>query len=286
MPALHTISALPLDPDVPLFEHYPAMKLGVRQSVGHYARLLLPLAREVIASRPAGVEWVVTAPPFFGVPAGANLVAREIHRGLSDELPSQRPVRIAELHRPVPTGAALADALAGDYSRKGVDDRIENRRRLFDGHWPAQLDSTVFRGRAVLFVNDINVTGTQQSFMQQVFDVVGAASIDWLYIIQVDPPLGRSNPELEDALNQLHLGTFEGLADVVTRADIDFTCRCIRRLLAHPIAQLEPLFRTLEGARLRNLYDLAMQEGIFTRTEDAPKLALLRELSANAAALP
>ena len=49
-----------------------------------------------------------------------------------------------------------------------------------------EVDPAVFRGR-VLFVNDINVTGTQQSFMQQAFEDVGPASVDWLYIIQVDP---------------------------------------------------------------------------------------------------
>jgi hypothetical protein len=284
MPALHTISALPLDPGVAVFQHYPAMKLGVRESVGHYARLLLPLARDVIASRPADVEWVVTAPPFFGVPAGANLIARDIHRRLCDELP-HRSLRAAELRRPVPTGAALADALAGDYSRKGVEARIENRRRLFDVDWPAQFDSTVFRGRAVLFVNDINVTGTQQSFMQQVFDVIGAATVDWLYIIQVDPPLGRSNSELEDALNQQRLATFEALSDVVANADIDFTCRCVRRLLAYPIAQLEPLFRTLNAARLRTIYDLATREGIYTAPDDAAKLTLLDGLVASSGCL-
>ena len=139
------------------------------------------------------------------------------------------------------------------------------------------LDPAVFRDRAVLFINDINVTGTQQSFMQKAFEAVEPASVDWLYIIQVDPGLGRSNPELEYALNHLRLETFEGLAEVVARAEIDLTCRCIRRLLDYPAAQLELLFRALSDTRRRSLYDLATQEGIYTGADHEAKLALLRE---------
>jgi hypothetical protein len=275
--ALHTIDGLPLDPDFPLFQHYPAMKLGVRESVREYARLLLPLARDVITRRPESADWVVTAPPFFAVPAGANLVAREIHRHLTVELPSHISLRATDLHHPVPTGAALQHMLASEYSSKDVEARIEERRRLHDGERAPTLDPAVFQGRAVLFVNDINVTGTQQSFMQQGFEAVGPASVDWLYIIQVDPRLGRSNPELEYALNHLRLETFEAFAAVVAGADIDFTCRCIRRLLAYAAAQLEPLFRALDDTRRRILYDLATQEGIYTREDDVAKLALLRK---------
>ena len=252
------------------------MKLGVRESVREYGRLLLPLARDVIARRPERVEWVVTAPPFFAVPAGANLVAWEIARLLTAELPSHRSLRATDLHLSVPTGAALHDVVTSEYSNKGLEARIEERRRLFDDRTPP-LDPSVFRGRAVLFVNDINVTGTQQAFMQLAFDAVAPASVDWLYIVEVDPGLGRSNPELEYTLNHLRLETFEAFADVVARADIDYTCRCIRRLLAYPAAQLESLFRGLDDARRNLLYDLAVQEGIYTREDDVAKLALLRD---------
>lgn len=276
--ALHTIDGLPLDPHFPLFEHYAAMKLGVRESVREYGRALLPLARDVITRRPEIADWVITAPPFFAGPAGANLVAWEVYRRLTTDLPTHTHVslRATDLHLSVPTGAAaLQDVRAGDYSSKSVEARIEERRRLFENRTPA-LDPAVFRGRAVLFINDINVTGTQQSFMQRAFDAIEPASIDWLYILQVDPCLGRSNPELEHALNHLRLETFEAFAGVVARADIDFTCRCIHRLLAYPVGQLEPLFRALNDSRRKILYDLATREGIYTGEEDLAKLALLR----------
>lgn len=274
--ALHIVNELPLDPDFPLFQHYPTMKLGVRESVREYGRLLLPLAREAVARRPESADWVITAPPFFAVPAGANLVAGEICRQLTAALPSHVSLRATDLRLTVPTGDALKNVRADDYSSKGVEARIEERRRLFDDRTPA-FDPAVFRGRAVLFVNDINVTGTQQSFMQQAFEAAGPSSVDWLYIIQVDPRIGRSNPELEHTLNHFHLETFEAFAEVVARADIDFTSRCVRRLLAYPAARLEPLFRALNDTRRRRLYDLATEERVYTRAEDVATLALLRE---------
>jgi len=274
--ALHIINGLPLDPDFPLFQHYPAMKLGVRESVREYARLLVPLAREVITRRPDSAEWVIAAPPFFGVPAGANLLAREVHHHLTVEFPSRVLIRATDLRRSIPTGAALQDARSGAYSREGVDARIEECRRLYEDRTLA-LDPAVFRERAVLFINDINVTGTQQAFMARAFETVGPASVDWVYVIQVDPCLGRSSPELEHALNTLRLGTFEAFAEVVARADIDYTCRCIRRFMTSPAARLEPLVRELNDTRRRRIYDLATKEGVYTREADVANLALLRE---------
>jgi hypothetical protein len=46
--ALHTISTLPLDPNFSLFAHYPAVKLGVLESVRYYAhRRLDEILRQV-----------------------------------------------------------------------------------------------------------------------------------------------------------------------------------------------------------------------------------------------
>jgi len=271
--ALHTLRELPLDPEFPLFRHYPAMKLGVRESIREYGRLLMPLARDVIARRPESTDWMVTGPPFFVVPSGANLMAWEVYRLLARELPSYLSLRAVDVHLLLPPFSPVRE----DYSKSGVKARIENRRRLQGGDQGLKLDPAVFRGRAVLFINDINVTGTQQSFMQQAFEAVGPTSVDWLYVIQVDLSLGRSKPELEYALNHLSLGTFEAFEELVRRADIDFTGACIRRLFAYPTDRLEPLFRALDDTRRRRLYALATREGIYTRADDLAKLALLRK---------
>jgi hypothetical protein len=276
--ALHTITSPALDPQDPLFQQYPSMKLGVRESVRFYANLLVPVAEKIIASLPETTDWVLTAPPLYAIAAGANLLAQAMFPALRDRLPSHKSLRFVDLRYALPMAPSNAHLLGEDYSSSDVAARIRNRHRLHEGEGAPRPDAADFEGRAVLFINDINVTGTQQMYVQRTLDTVHPASIHWLYIFQVDPDLGRSNPGIEYALNFLNLATFEEFAEVMTNADIDYTSRCVSRLFSYPIETLEPLFRSLDGRCRTQLHDLATREGIYTGTADEAKLTLLWNL--------
>lgn len=277
--ALHTITSFPLDPHFPLFQCYPAMKLGVRDCVRHYAGLLVALAETIMAGQPETSDWVVTAPPYFAIPSAANLLAWESCRILREGISLRSTIQAVDLryiaNRPNREGQQFANGR--EYSNVGVDERIANRRRLLTGEWAPRPDPADFHGRAVLVINDINVTGTQQHFLEQIIEAVHPASIHWLYIFQVDPSLARSNPELEYSLNNRNLTTFEEFADVVARADIDYTSRCLGRLLHYPEAMLERLFRSLDDTRRSRLHQLVMEESPFLRDEDRSRAALLQD---------
>ncbi len=275
--ALHTITSPTLDPRDPLFQPYPSMKLGVRESVRFYTSLLVPVAEKIVASQPETTDWVITAPPLYVIPAGANLLAHAMFQALRERLPRSRSLRLVDLRYALPMAPSNAHLLGEDYSRSDVAARIRNRHRLHEGEGAPRPDPADFAGRAVLFINDINVTGTQQLYVQRTLDSVHPASIHWMYIFQVDPDLGRSNPGIEYALNFLNLGTFEEFAEVIARADVDYTSRCVSRLFGHPIETLDPLFRSLDGRRRNQLLDLATREGVYTGMADEAKLALLRE---------
>jgi hypothetical protein len=247
--ALYTIASLPLDPRLSLLRHYPAMKLGVRESVGLFARWLAPVAEKITSSRSDGADWVVSAPPFYTLPAGANLLAWEVCRILG--------LRSVDLRYTLPFPRNVHD-----YSKSGVEDRIRNRRELHEGEWAPRPDDADFRDRAVLFINDINVTGTQQHFVERTLEPVGPASIDWLYIFQVDPHLGRSKPEIEYELNHLDLATFEDFAEIVAHADIDYTSRFVDRLLRYSAAEQETLFLSLDEERRNRLHQMIAREGL------------------------
>lgn len=255
------------------------MKLGVRDCVRHYASLLVALAETIMTNQPETSDWVVTAPPYFAIPSGANLLAWETCRILSEGIPRHISLRTVDLryiaNRPNREGQQFADGR--EYSSVGVDERIANRRRLLTGEWAPKPDPADFRGRAVLVINDINVTGTQQHFLEQIIEAVHPASIHWLYIFQVDSSLARSNPEIEHSLNNRSLSTFEEFADVVAQADIDYTSRCLGRLLRYPEAMLERLFRSLDNTRLSRLHQLVVEESPFLRDEDRSRAALLQE---------
>jgi hypothetical protein len=273
--ALHTISSLPLDPHFPLFAHYPAMKLGVRESVRFYAELLAPVAAEIMSSQPETMQWTVTAPPLHALPSGANLMAWEVCRILNENSVRPDSVRAVDLRY----AQLQARDLSGgaEYSSWGIEARIANRQRLLEGESAPRPDPADFRDRAVLVINDINVTGTQQRFLQRILETVGPASIHWLYVTEVDAALSRSNPELEYSLNHLHLGTFEDFVDVVARADVDYTTRCISRLFTYSEANLEQLLGSLDETRRRRLQQLVSEEGAYTGDEFETKVALLQE---------
>jgi hypothetical protein len=276
--ALHAITSVPLDPRFPLFQHYPAMKLGVRESVRFYADLLAPLAEAIMTSQRETTEWVVTGPPLYVVPSGANLLAWEVHRLLGERIPSHVSLRAVDLHYTRPNLRSAPDGLHGqDYSSSGIDGRIRNRQILHEGSTAPQPDPADFRDRAVLFINDINVTGTQQRFARQTLETVHPASIDWLYVIQIDPALGRSNPEVEYSLNHLKLETFEDFAEIVTRGDIDYTSRCVTRFFSYSEGQWELLIGSLDRTRRERLYELVTREGAYGGKENEDRLALLRE---------
>jgi hypothetical protein len=110
--ALHTIAGLPLDRRFPLFQHYPGMKLGVRECVRFYADLLVPLAAGIIAGQADDTEWVVTAPPFYAIPAGANLMAAEVFRALDERFPS-RSFRAVDLRYSCPIRRATKKGSVG-----------------------------------------------------------------------------------------------------------------------------------------------------------------------------
>ncbi|HMH99405.1 MAG TPA: phosphoribosyltransferase family protein, partial [Bradyrhizobium sp.] len=253
---MQTITSSSLDPQDPLFQPYPSMKLGVRESVRFYANLLVPLAEKIVASQPETTDWVITAPPLYVIPAGANLIASAVFQKLRERLPRSQSLRLVEMRYALPMPASTPE-LGGDYSNSDISARIRNRQRLHEGDGAPRPSLADFEGRAVLFINDINVTGTQQRYVQQTLDSVQPASIHWMYIFQVDRDLGRSNPGIEYALNFLNLGTFEEFAEVMASADIDYTSRCVSRLFGYSIESLEPLFRSLDVARRDLLLDLA-----------------------------
>ena len=250
--ALHTISALPLDPQFPLFRHYPAMKLGARAAVDCFVALLVPRVRALLAEHAA--DWVVTVPPRFVLPAGANLLARGVCHELA-RLDGRAPPLVELRYSAPDPDTQHLEMPAADYSRAGVADRKKSRAQLYEGRSRIAIDAAEFRGRAVLFVNDINVTGTQQLFMRRALAPSEPASLHWLHVLQVDPELGRAQPELEYTLNHLHLAGFAEFAELVADPATEHTARCADRILGGEPAALAPVLRRLGTARAARLVE-------------------------------
>jgi hypothetical protein len=264
--SLHRISQLPLDPDAEIFRHYPGFKLGVTESVRHYARLLLPLVKNLITSDSQHTGWLLTGPAIAAqTPAAANLLCRELFdlymrerdRGNSKEL------SLTDIHYDNEATASI------DYAKLDFADRLTERERLSG----RLIRNAAFHGRPVLFVNDICITGAQQHAMNQYFQRDGAACVRWLYLIVVDPNIGRLDPKIEW---QINFAPFEDLLRMVSSEQIQFTGKCLLKLMELRLAELEQVLRALNPERRTRLLELAIQNRFQTLDGFQEQMELVR----------
>ncbi|HET9766852.1 MAG TPA: phosphoribosyltransferase family protein [Thermoanaerobaculia bacterium] len=273
--ALHHITALPLDLEDPFYARYTLLKLGVAEGVDFYATRLADVVEDWLARQTEASEWVLTAPAYHAIPAAANLLCADVHALLAGRLPAPAAVSMVELrHERIDAAALGARELQRweDYSRLGWNERVASRARSDS----LTIEDRTFAGRAVLFVNDINVTGAQRRGMAAYFQRVEVARVVWVSVIDVDEAVGRREPQLEFALNTSRRLSVKELAEVLTRPGTRFTSKCMGRIFAFEPEEMER-FLTALGANLRaTVLRLALAEGRFDGTDCAEKMALLR----------
>jgi len=269
-----------VDLSEPIYAHYSLFKMGVRRNVLHYAEMLAPLAADLIPVNGAPADWVLTSPPHRAIPCAANLLCWRLADALKRSvLRGQWPATIAPLVVDIRYQHGIAASLDSDdaakyrdYSQLSWRDRIKS---LQDANH-LMIKDAAFASRAVVFVNDINVTGAQQRDMQLYFQSAGAATVHWLYIIDVDESIGRSKPQLEYSINHattISLGEFRR---ILAEEDIRYTTKCIWRLMAYETHDLERLLRGLDADRRSAILRLVVEEGRFDGDSFREKVELLR----------
>lgn len=273
--SLHHISQPRFNADAEIFRQYPAFKLGVTDSVRYYARLLLPLGKNLIASDSQHTYWILTGPPITAqTPAAANLLCRELfdlYLGERD-MCNSKELSLVDIFYDNEAMASI------DYAKLDFAERLKERERLSE----RLVCNANFHGRPVLFVNDICVTGAQQHVMQQYFERAGAACVRWLYVITVDQEIGRSNPEIEW---QINFAPFEDLLRMVTSEQIQFTGKCVQRLMHLSIAELDQVLRALDEERRTRLMELVILNGFQNMAGFQEQMELVRSYATERIAL-
>ncbi len=276
---LHYINQLPLDANAEIFRQYPAFKLGVADSIRHYARLLLPLVKTLVANDSEHTGWVLTAPAITAqTAAAANLLCRELfdlYVRERDMRTSQELSLIDIQHDSGPTASVdwKDPTKSQDYAKLDFADRVTERQRSSR----RLVRNDDFHGRPILFVNDMCVTGAQQHAMQEYFERAEAACIRWLYVIVVDPKIGRTQPNIEWKIN---FAPFEDLLRMVSREQIQFTGKCVQRLMHLSIAELDKVLRALNQERRNRLLELAMLNGFENLDGFQKQMELVRSYGA------
>jgi hypothetical protein len=262
--ALHTISTYPFDLRNPIFAHYPAMKFGHFQSVNYFAGLLAPMALKVLTEVPERDQgWVLTSPPLQGLPSGANLMCRAICSQLAKVLPDRQAPRLEsmDVQGPIIPFGNQADFEAyNDYSRQG----LRKRQQVYSArHGRATCDLANLDGRHAVFVNDINVTGTQLARITKLLQWAGVKSLDILLIVNVDPKIGCEFPQLEYEINTSRIIDLAEFTAFLRDCEFEPTGKLISRLMSHDPHEFGAIFQALQPAKRQILRRAIMQEGLY-----------------------
>lgn len=251
---LHRIKELPFDPDAEIFREYPGLKLGVARCVRYYSQLLLPRVKELITNDSENSDWILTAPAMTAqTPAAANLLCWDLFDLLTrDEDARTFKLSLIDIQHDSESrwGDWKDPSKSQDYAKLDFADRVTEHERL-TGRLPHNAD---FHQRPILFVNDIRVTGAQQHAMQHFFERGGAACVRWLYVIVVDSEIGRREPTIEW---QINLAPFGDLLRMVSGEEIQFTGKCLQRLMSLSLDELDQILRALDGDHRKRLLELA-----------------------------
>lgn len=270
---LHRISSTPIDPSAEIFREYSAFKLGVTRSVRYFAERMLPLVNKAITNDSEHRDWILTAPAITaGTPAAANLVCWDLFDLCRQpDTQSFKELSLIDLqHDDKATWMDWKDpAKSQDYARLDFADRVNEHERISQ-RLPRNVD---FQGRPVLFVNDICVTGAQQHAMQQFFEGAEAACVRWLYVIVVDHEIGRREPAIEW---QINFAPFEDLLRMVSGEPIQFTGKCVQRLMSLSLPELDQVLHALDEERRARLLDLAVRNGFETLNGFEKQMQLVR----------
>ncbi len=280
--ALATIDSYPLDLSLDALADYPAMKLGVRGAVDNYAKALLPMAREAVLAHSEITRWVLTAPLFIRAPAGANLMCWALYPALAAQMPTGCSLTMVDLHvaeNRIRIDSAEDFRTCFDYSSNSAAKRAENRHLIHHGEDDILAKAEVFRGRGVLIVNDIRVTGTQQDYMQASFRQVVPAALEWLYLVEVNRTVGMQFPHVEAEINGSKINTFETFAAVINAEGIQHTARCISRLFRHDLQEFKALIRRLSVDKRKSILAVAASEGYYEGEYFKDKYAALKQLA-------
>jgi hypothetical protein len=268
--SLHRLGALPFNADAEIFREYPGFKLGVTRCVRHYAQLLLPIVKEIVTETEQS-DWILTAPAITAqTPAAANLLCWELFDLCMQEKDTSRLSLIDMHHGSGTTWDDWKDPnKSQDYAKLEFTDRVTEHQRI--SQRLSRNDN--FRERSVLFVNDICVTGAQQHAMQQYFDDVNAARVKWLYLIVAAPEIGRTDPTIEWRIN---FAPFDDLLRMVSQEEIQFTGKCVQRLMSLSLAELEQVLTALDHERRTRILAVAMRNGFENMSGFREQLELVR----------
>jgi hypothetical protein len=271
---LYRLTEYPPDLSNPVYREYPLLKLGVAGAVQYYAGKLTPVVEEIMTANPGYSRWVLTAPPYHGLPAAANLLCWDIYKRLEYQGTAARNISVVNLKK-AREDTVLENAKDfsnyNDYSKYTWEERLTLKRKH---QFPGKEED--FCGRGIVFINDINVTGSGHAYISKAFAEIYPGKLNWLYIIDCDEAVGRTMPQLENEINNFTIKTLHDFGTVLARDDIRHTAKCISKLFTYSTGELEQLLAMMNPGQRSRLWDAVLEEGLYHGDFFKEKMELLR----------
>ncbi|GLQ87340.1 hypothetical protein [Dyella flagellata] len=272
--ALARVAEPPRLYDDDMYRHYPGMKLGRMADVDFFADKLGDLAAEVLAAGAEADAWALTAPAYYQLPAGANLLAERMHRMLRERGVDLPLVDLRLSFEQIAVRSLEEFRLSHNYSNCSLAQRVVERQRMEDTA-AADPGWLRFAKHRVIIVNDIYVTGTQQRFMQRSLTAAGAMECHWLYIFHIEGELARACPEIEHRINNSTLTDLDSFAALLSDPTTHHTARCLSRLFNEEPESFRYLAAKLQPETRARVYRLAQDERRYESPLFAEKMRLL-----------
>ncbi len=235
---------------------YSLFKYGSRQETVKFANALVAYARIVVAEEDE--PWLLTSAAYKHIPTAAATLTHFFWdaSGIVFE-----PLRVKR-----------ENLFAGEYEKL---DAAARHAVLMDAGF--HLQGPDVKGRKVVVIDDIRITGTHETLLTSLLQQAGAAEVLFLYIVRVEAAASVLDPTLEHRLNSAAIASPQDLLRYIHAASPMLNARLCKRILLWPAADALPrILRELPDAFLAELAEAVAREGYDTLARLQPAVAMLQ----------
>jgi hypothetical protein len=250
-------------------DEYSRFKHGDAVAQRRYGYLLadrfIEAHRELLETCP---EKIAIAPfAYMNVPTAAGNTMPYFHERLGDFLRSIGKPCVERFH---------VYKYVSDHSKDHNYAKVSNeeRKRILNAA-PLSVDEKRLKGKIVIMVDDIFITGNSESRVHQVLREVGAEKIVFWYVARMDPEVAKADPGIESRLNQWQIKDLDDLAKIMVPGRYNFNLRNCKFVLEHSAEAISKLISGLDGELLRQLYATSLANSYYTEPKYVPGIDLI-----------
>lgn len=233
---------------------FSRLKFGSFADLKHFAR-------EIVGALPLGSiddNTIITSAAYTYTPTAGSLLARHVQTMLNAG--RKNPLDILKLHTP---------PIDENYSSLS----LEGRRAYLDRS-PYHIDKELVRGKHILVVDDICVTGGHEEGVRRLLRKVKVAKITFAYVATMDT---HGNTPIENQLNNMAVNSLDDLEKILSGEGAAITEKTCKYILGEQdLKKLEFFLVWVPENVVYRIYAAAVNNGYSQNSAYAPQIALLR----------